>query len=174
MIKILKTLAAIFGIVAIDQIVKWKVLFLLLHPESPEFVWDGISPVQISHVTNFFNILFTWNPGTAFSFLRDFGVGAPLIMIIATGIIIALVAYYLFARANSYERAPLILILGGALGNFIDRLRFGAVVDFLDFHVGAWHWPVFNVADVFITVGVLLYILNWWVARRRCLKNIKG
>ena len=106
---------------------------------------------------------------------RSVQTGVMAITLIGTILLAGiLVAYYLFARAKCYERVPLVLILGGAVGNFIDRLRFGAVVDFLDFHVGAWHWPVFNVADVFITVGVLLYILNWWLARRRCLKNIKG
>ena len=95
-------------------------------------------------------------------------------MTIATGAIIALILYYLFARAKNYERVPLVMIAGGALGNFMDRLRFGAVIDFLDFHIGGAHWPAFNVADSFITVGVLLYILNWWLARRRCMRNLKG
>ena len=82
--------------------------------------------------------------------------------------------FYLLRRAKSYEVAPLILIVGGALGNLVDRIRFGAVIDFLDFHIGGAHWPAFNVADSFITVGVLLYILNWWLARRRCMHNLKG
>lgn len=105
---------------------------------------------------------------------RAIGDNAPLIMIIATGVIIALLIYYLVRRAHSYEVAPLVLIVGGALGNLIDRIRFGAVIDFLDFHIGAAHWPAFNIADTFITIGVMFYILNWWIARRKCLKNLKG
>lgn len=71
-------------------------------------------------------------------------------------------------RAAANERTALALILGGALGNLIDRIRFGAVVDFLDFHLASLHWPAFNVADVCICLGVGLYILNWFIARRRC------
>ena len=79
-----------------------------------------------------------------------------------------------FKNAKSYERVPLALIAGGAIGNLIDRIRFGAVVDFLDFHIGGWHWPAFNIADICITVGVGLYLLNWYMARRKCLKSVKG
>ena len=95
-------------------------------------------------------------------------------MIMVSAAIIGFILYYLIRHAKGYERVPLVMIAGGAIGNLVDRLRFGAVVDFLDFHIGAIHWPAFNVADIFITVGVLLYILNWWIARRRCLKNLKG
>ena len=61
----------------------------------------------------------------------------------------------------------LALILGGALGNLIDRLRYGQVVDFLDFHAGSWHWPAFNVADSAITIGALLLILEGFVHHER-------
>ena len=80
----------------------------------------------------------------------------------------------MFARARGYERVPLALVAGGAIGNLIDRIRFGAVVDFLDFHIGGYHWPAFNIADMCIVIGVGLYLLNWYIARRKCLKSIKG
>ncbi len=174
--KILKTLLAILGIVLVDQVAKGILLFLIT---GSAFVWGpawSVIPVPylMAHVTNFFNIVFTWNPGTAFSLFRSLGDNAPLLMVIATGVIICFLLYYMIARAKSYERTPLILIIGGALGNLVDRVRFGAVIDFLDFHIGGAHWPSFNIADSFITIGVLLYILNWWMERRRCLKNLKG
>lgn len=174
--KTLKTFLAILGIVALDQIAKGILLFLIT---GSAFVWGpawSVIPVPylMAHVTNFFNIVFTWNPGTAFSLFRSLGDNAPLLMVIATGVIICFLLYYMIARAKSYERTPLILIIGGALGNLVDRGRFGAVIDFLDFHIGGAHWPSFNIADSFITIGVLLYILNWWMERRRCLKNLKG
>lgn len=173
--KTVMAIAAIFGIVLLDQIVKGVLLFLIT---GSAFVfgpaWTVVPvPYLMRHVTNFFNIVFTWNPGTAFSMFRGLGDSAPIIMILLTGIVIAWLAYYLFARARSYERAPMICILGGALGNLVDRIRFGAVIDFLDLHIGALHWPSFNVADIFITIGVLWYVLNWYLARRICLKNIK-
>lgn len=174
--KGLKIFAGIFGIILLDQIAKGILLFLIT---GSAFVfgpaWSVIPvPYLMARVTNFFNIVFTWNPGTAFSLFRAVGDNAPLIMIIATGVIIALLLFYLLRRAKSYEVAPLVLIVGGALGNLVDRIRFGAVIDFLDFHIGAIHWPSFNIADMFITIGVLFYILNWWIARHKCLKSIKG
>ena len=174
--KTIGAVLAIIGIVLIDQISKGALLYLIT---GSAFVsgaaWTVVPvPYLMRHVTNFFNVVFTWNPGTAFSLFRGLGDSLPIVMTIATGAIIALLLYYLFARAKSYERVPLVLIIGGALGNFVDRLRFGAVIDFLDFHIGGAHWPAFNIADSFITVGVILYILLWWVARRRCMRNIKG
>jgi signal peptidase II len=101
------------------------------------------------------------------------GESAPIIIIFVTAFVIGFILYYLIRRADSFERMPLAFIAGGALGNLIDRVRFGAVVDFLDFHIGGAHWPAFNVADAFICVGVALYILNWFVARRRCINANK-
>ena len=174
--KTIGAILAIIGIVLIDQLSKGALLYLIT---GSAFVsgaaWTVVPvPYLMRHVTNFFNVVFTWNPGTAFSLFRGLGDSLPIVMTVATGAIIVLLLYYLFARAKSYERVPLVLIIGGALGNFVDRLRFGAVIDFLDFHIGGAHWPAFNIADSFITVGVILYILCWLVARRRCMRNLKG
>ena len=173
--RLLKVLLGIFLIILLDQATKGALLYLITgsaFAHGP--AWSVVPvPYLMAHVTNFFNIVFTWNPGTAFSLFRALGDNAPLVMIVATAAIIAFIFYYLVRRSKSYERVPLVLIVGGAIGNLIDRIRFGAVVDFLDFHIGGAHWPAFNVADTFITIGVLLYILNWYLARRRCLNNYK-
>ena len=139
--KISHVFAGIFGIILIDQIAKCFLLFLIT---GSAFVygpaWTVVPvPYLMRHVTNFFNIVFTWNPGTAFSMFRALGDNMPIVMVVATGIIIAILLYYLLRRAKSYERTPLIFIVGGALGNLIDRIRFGAVIDFLDFHIGGAH-----------------------------------
>lgn len=172
--KVLGLLAIIFGAVILDQVSKDLLLYLItggVPLSAPAF--DIVPyPWLIAHVTNFFNVVFTWNPGASFSILRTVGEAAPYIIIVATGFIIGLLSYYMFARAKSYERPALALIIGGALGNLIDRIRFGAVIDFLDFHIGGWHYPAFNVADICICAGVGLYILGWYLARRRCLKSI--
>ena len=97
----------------------------------------------------------------------------PVVIIILTAFVIGIIGYYMVRRAQSYERLPLAFIVGGAMGNLIDRVRFGAVVDFLDFHIGGYHWPAFNVADIFICLGVGLYILNWILARRCCMRANK-
>ena len=182
--KILKYILIILGVVLVDQIIKWIVLntfvriaYHSMYADAP-FIgdkWDIIPHPMIPnvdaahHVTNFFNLVFTWNPGTSFSLFQALGESAPFIIIVATAFVIGFVLYYLFMRAADFERLPLALIAGGALGNLIDRVRYGAVVDFLDFHIGGYHWPAFNIADTFICIGVALYILNWFLARRRCM-----
>ncbi len=166
--RFLYILAIVLGAVALDQITKGYLIYLItggVPLAAPAWTLIPV-PYLMAHVTDFFNIVFTWNPGASFSLFRALGEGAPLIIIIATGAIIGFIGYYALRRAGRAERLPLALILGGALGNLIDRVRFGAVVDFLDFHIGTVHWPAFNVADICICVGVALYILNWFIARR--------
>ena len=110
-------------------------------------------------MTSFFDLVFVFNAGAAFSFLRDAGGWQKwFFVVLALGISAWIVG---MLRHHAQERllpAALALILGGALGNVIDRLRFGAVVDFLDFHWAGWHFPAFNVADSAITLGVMLML----------------
>lgn len=173
--KFAKYLLVILAIILLDQLSKgW--LVALITGRVPVFApaWELIPvPYLMAHVTDFFNLVFTWNPGTSFSMFRMLGESAPWLITIITAGVIGFILYYLFARASDFERVPLALIAGGALGNLIDRVRFGAVVDFLDFHIGGYHWPAFNVADAFICIGVGLYVLNWFIARRRCLRANK-
>jgi signal peptidase II len=174
--KILILLSIIFGVIFFDQISKGIFLYLITGgvPLSGD-AWSVVPvPYLMANVTDFFNFVFTWNPGTSFSLFRALGESAPIIIVIATSGIIGFILYYLFKRAQRYELVPLALIAGGAIGNLIDRIRFGAVIDFLDFHIGGYHWPAFNVADICIVVGVGLYILNLYLARRKCMKQVKG
>ncbi len=174
--KILYALSVIFGAIILDQLSKGFLLYLITGG-VPLYgaAWEIVPvPYLMTGVTDFFNIVFTWNPGASFSLFRALGESAPMIIIVATGFIIGFILHHLFTRATSYERFPLALIAGGALGNLIDRIRFGAVIDFLDFHIGGYHWPAFNIADVCIVVGVGLYIFNWYLARQKCLKQTKG
>lgn len=174
--SIWKYIAIIVAAIVADQITKGILLYLITGT-VPLFgvAWDVVPvPYLMTQVCNFFNIVFTWNPGASFSMLRGLGEAAPLIIIIGTGFIIGFIAYYLFARAPKYERAPLALVVGGAIGNLIDRVRFGAVIDFLDFHIGGWHYPSFNVADMCIVIGVAWLILNFVLARRRCVRSVES
>lgn len=173
--KYLIIISIIVSTLFLDQISKGFLLYLITGgvPLSGS-AWDVVPfPYMMTNVFDFFNIVFTWNPGTSFSMFRALGESAPLVMIVAISFVIGGILYYLFARAKKYEIVPLALVCGGALGNLVDRIRFGAVIDFLDFHVGGWHWPAFNVADVCIVVGVGLYVLNMYLARQKCLKSIK-
>lgn len=123
-------------------------------------------------ISNLFNIQFVWNKGISFS---AFNGVMPVIISCVTFIIIAYLCYYLFKRASDYERLPLAMIIGGALGNLVDRIRFGAVADFIQWHIGGlWTFPaIFNIGDVFITFGVILYFINMLVARYRCIHSIR-
>jgi signal peptidase II len=116
----------------------------------------------VSHaVTSFFNLILVYNQGAAFSFLAMAG-GWQRWAFTALGIVAALVICYLLRRHGSQKLfcTALALILGGALGNVIDRLARGHVIDFLDFHVNNWHWPAFNMADSAITIGAVLLVLD--------------
>ena len=136
------------AIVLADQLTKWVVLANFTHGERRE-------------IAAFLNLVLVYNKGAAFSMFADArGWQTPLL--IAFALVAAAIVSYLILR-NPAKRLlcfGLALILGGAVGNLIDRLRFGHVVDFLDFHAMGWHWPAFNVADSGITVGALLLILD--------------
>ncbi|MDR5736486.1 signal peptidase II [Caballeronia sp. LZ019] len=109
----------------------------------------------------FFNLLLVYNRGAAFSFLAAAG-GWQRWAFTALGVVAAAVICYLLKK-NATQRlfcAALSLIMGGAIGNVIDRLAYGHVIDFLDFHVNAWHWPAFNLADTAITIGAALLIFD--------------
>lgn len=112
-------------------------------------------------LTSFFNLVRAHNSGAAFSFLAEAGGWQRLFFIAVASIASAVIIYLL--RKHHRETLfslSLSLVLGGALGNLIDRIRWGYVVDFLDFFYGTYHWPAFNVADMAITGGVMLLVLD--------------
>lgn len=116
----------------------------------------------ISRICSCFNIIHIKNTGAAFSFLAGSGDLIRLTFLIGLPVIltIALVIYMYKQRKNLFVFYSLSLILGGAIGNLIDRIKFGAVVDFLDFYFKSHHYPTFNVADSFVTIGVIFLLLN--------------
>ncbi len=134
-------------------------LVILLDQASKLWVLGSFHLGESLPMTSFFNLVLVFNSGAAFSFLSDAGGWQKWFFVTLALVISGWLAVMI--RQHAAERLqPLAfaLVLGGALGNVIDRLRFGAVVDFLDFHVAGWHWPAFNVADSAITVGVALLL----------------
>jgi signal peptidase II len=116
---------------------------------------------QSEAITSYFNLVMVYNKGAAFSFLSD-QPGWQRYFFTAVSVIASLFILWMLKR-NPTQRLfclALALILGGAVGNLIDRIAYGHVIDFLDFHVGGWHWPAFNVADSAITVGAILFVLD--------------
>ncbi|MBI3634988.1 MAG: signal peptidase II [Candidatus Rokubacteria bacterium] len=144
-------LAIAAAVVALDQFTKFIALNWLA-PGVPVDVVDGV-----------FSLTLVMNAGLAFGMLG--GLPAAWRWLVALLSIVALlvltrVAIRIMDESGGVGRVAVGLIFGGAVGNLIDRARFGAVVDFLDFYVRAWHWPAFNVADSAISVGVALLALR--------------
>ena len=135
------------SLVGLDQATKYAIQVLLPLRGSIE-------------VTPFFNLVHVLNPGAAFSFLSDAG-GWQRYLFVGLGTAVsAFLAFALWRGVRSrIEMAAYIGIMGGALGNVIDRLRIGAVVDYLDFYWQGWHWPAFNLADIFVVGGAALLVL---------------
>ena len=142
-------------IVLLDQATKLLVLARFAHGESLP-------------VTPFFNLVLVYNKGAAFSFLAGAqGWQTPLLIAIAIGAI-AIVSWMLWRNpARLMLDVGLTLILGGAIGNLIDRVAYGQVVDFLLFHLYGWSYPAFNVADSAITVGAALLIIESFLPGKR-------
>ena len=117
-------------------------------------------------MTGFFNLVLVFNKGAAFSFLAGAeGWQTPLFAVIA---VVAAIVVSVLILKNTNKKifcCGLALILGGALGNLWDRLQWGQVVDFLDFHAAGWHWPAFNVGDAAITVGAGILIVEGFLHR---------
>ena len=116
---------------------------------------------QSDTITSFFNLVMVYNRGAAFSFLAD-QPGWQRYFFAGVSLLASLLIIWMLKR-HSGQRLfcwAMTLILGGALGNLIDRIAYGHVIDFLDFHVDGLHWPAFNVADSAITVGAILFILD--------------
>lgn len=118
-------------------------------------------------ITPGFNLALGFNEGASFGMMGGVMAGKPLLMAALTGALTLAFALMAFRAQHALERAGFALVVGGALGNIIDRLRQGAVTDFLDFYWRDWHWPTFNVADTAITLGAVLILAASLPLRRR-------
>ena len=137
-----------FVILAFDQLSKWWIVFYIMQPP------------QVIEIAPFFNLVMGWNYGISFGLLNSMPeisvwILPFLVFLITSGLII----WLYFIDKNS-QAIGLGFIIGGAIGNLIDRLHFGAVVDFLDFHAWGFHWPAFNIADSAITIGAIMLVLD--------------
>ena len=117
-------------------------------------------------ITPFFNLALTYNRGISFGLFNGAAGINALVFSAAAAIIVAVLVYWLSRASSPLLAVAIGLIIGGAVGNVIDRLRLGAVVDFLDFHIGTLHWPAFNFADSAICIGVAVMLVDSLVLRR--------
>ena len=138
-----------------DQATKWLVL-------------QTMPLGEVIPITGFFNLVHVRNPGAAFSFLADAG-GWQRWLFAAFAIGVSALLIFMMRRAPEQRLFcfAAALVIGGAIGNLIDRLVFGEVIDFLDFHWQGWHWPAFNIADSGITLGAFLIIADEFLRMRK-------
>lgn len=141
-------------VIVLDQISKWLVLGNLQFGET-------------IYVAPFWNWVLTYNPGAAFSFLADqSGWQRWFFTALAIGVSGWIAMELRRHPEDKWLSSALTLVMGGALGNVIDRVRFGAVVDFIQWHVAGFYWPAFNVADAAITVGAVLLVIEQLTAAK--------
>lgn len=135
-------------VIVLDQYSKWLVL-------------QHFELYQNLILTSWFNLTLAYNTGAAFSFLNDAG-GWQRWLFVVLAVVIAVVLLVWLQRVSHLrlQALALALVIGGAIGNVIDRIRLGYVIDFIDWHYRDWHWPVFNLADSAISVGVVLLIVD--------------
>ncbi|MDT8350912.1 Lipoprotein signal peptidase (plasmid) [Roseomonas mucosa] len=141
-------LIAILATVVADQATKAWALAALWPPYSP-----GIAVLPV------LNLRLGFNTGVSFGLFREGAAEAVWLLVAIKLAVVAGLAVWLRRAASLPEALGLGLVIGGALGNIADRMRQGAVTDFLDAHLGGWHWPTFNVADIAIVAGVGLVLL---------------
>ena len=149
---------------------RWLSLFvLLLDQSSKQLAEASLQLHERIPLLPFFNLTLAYNEGAAFSFLSDQG-GWQRWLFSGLALLVTLVLVGWMRRLRGDERLlalSLALIVGGALGNLVDRMLWGHVIDFLDLYYGQWHWPAFNLADSAIVLGVSLFILDTLRQRHR-------
>ena len=124
-----------------------------------------MDPPRLIEVTGFFNLTLSYNRGVSFGFLASDLWFKPYLLSFLAFVIVGFLLHWLRRNPAPLPTLATGLIAGGALGNVIDRLYIGAVVDFLDFHAAGWHWPAFNLADSAVTIGVGLLLWDGLFAK---------
>ena len=152
-------LAVAAVVVILDQLSKAAIL-----SHFAASAYDG------ERLTSFFSLVLVYNRGVSFGlFNAGAGSGAAanaLLFSLAAALIVAGLVYWLRRVTSPLLAVAIGLIIGGAIGNVVDRIRLGAVVDFLDFHIGSWHWPAFNLADSAICIGVAAMLFDGLLLHR--------
>lgn len=152
-----------------DQLSKWMTTQMLIAPRlnvpSLDFMtWITTMserlPYEQIEVTPFLNIVMVWNYGVSFGMFNNQSTDNSLILVGVAAMLAFILLIWMLGNKNQYVSVALALAVGGAFGNIIDRMRFGAVVDFIDVHVYGYHWPAFNLADSCIVLGIGFVILH--------------
>jgi len=154
----------IIDCIILDQLSKWLILEYVFKPKAGGdtlvfFEWITSPfrlPVIREEILPFFNLTMVWNEGISFGLFQS---GNPWPLIIMASAIAIVFTIWLCRTHKWMEIIPLSMVIGGAIGNIIDRLHFRAVADFLDFHIAGHHYPAFNLADSFISIGIVMLVV---------------
>ena len=143
------------AIIALDQAVKYWI------------VHDIMAPPRIIEVSSCFNRVMVWNRGASVGLFSSQSPWTPVLLCSVAVIISIALGIWMYKAKSPWLATALGMMIGGALGNAIDRVIFGAVADFLDFHAYGYHWPAFNVADMAISIGVVMLLFDGLIEKRR-------
>lgn len=172
------------GLLLADQLSKWWMLEMFFRPRS--FDMNGASqnflewlltfkqeqlPFISEEITSFFNVTMVWNKGVSFGMFASYHDMMPIVLSIMALCLTVVLAFWFKRVPHIVTRFALVMMMAGAIGNVWDRVRFRAVADFIDFHVGDWHYPAFNIADCCIVVGVCILAFDGLVLERLRLKK---
>tara|TARA_B100000902_G_C27147297_1_gene831802 strand:- start:588 stop:1067 length:480 start_codon:yes stop_codon:yes gene_type:complete len=152
--NLIKNFFIILSIFLLDRVSKLYVLYLNKKNFNSEIF-----------TSKFLNIYLIWNEGIAFGLLSFYQENLYNILTVIILIIILIILFFLI-KAEGLKKYALLMVFGGAIGNLFDRIFYKAVPDFIDFHVGNFHWFIFNVSDIFITVGVIFLIYQEFVDKK--------
>ncbi|MCE9507704.1 MAG: signal peptidase II [Alphaproteobacteria bacterium] len=174
-------LAVIAAIILADQYTKWLVIDTVVsmdkHAGSGFFSWlltqkkieffiNERETFKTVALTPFLNFVMVWNQGISFGMLDTNSPHMPLVFISISAMASLLMLIWLALATQGMQAFSLMLIIGGALANVMDRVRFGAVADFIDLHAGAYHWPAFNLADSCIVLGAGIMVICTFIGDR--------
>lgn len=136
------------------------VVFVLDQVSKYWIMNDVLAEKAMIIFTPFFSLVRAWNTGVSFSMFNNWGLSGVIVLSFVAFVIIFFLVRWLKTEKSPLVQLSLGFIIGGALGNVVDRVRLGAVFDFLDFSFGSYHWPAFNVADSFICIGACIVIAH--------------
>jgi signal peptidase II len=125
-----------------------------------------ITEQDLIPIAPFLNFILRWNPGVSFSFLSNHDIITPTVLLAFNSIVVLGLCIWMVRTKDFVTQMPMALVIGGALGNILDRILYGAVIDFIDFHINTWHFAVFNIGDSFISVGMFLLVLITYLKER--------
>jgi len=152
--KNIYSLSLILFLFLVDRISKYLILNIFKTSDEPNII-----------ITSFLKFELIWNNGIAFGLLR-FEESLYYNSLTAIIVVITIILFFLMIKSANVEKFGFCLIIGGSFGNIFDRLSYSSVIDFIDFNLGNFHWFIFNVADIFITLGIVILLIREFLNKK--------